>query len=141
MKNYFTIEELCQSETAEEYGIDNSPDNNIIEHLKELIAFLNPIRDAWGSPLIVTSGYRCWELNKIIGGVKTSSHLFGYAVDLIPQNGKFEEFKSFIVNYFKNNNLTWDQLLFEQSRYASWIHIGLYNKKHQQRCQIKHLNV
>lgn len=139
MKTYFTIEELCQSETAEEFEIDNYPDINTINNLNKLIEFLNPIREAWGSALIVTSGYRCKELNEKLGGSKTSVHKLGWAVDIIPQNGKMEEFKKFLIRYVKDNNLTWDQILVEKSKYSTWIHIGLYNNYMQQRRQIKYM--
>lgn len=45
MNSYFTIDELCQSDTADRLGIDNSPSEEIKEHLQELIDFLNPIRE------------------------------------------------------------------------------------------------
>ena len=44
--SYFTVEELCQSETADRLGIDNSPSDEIKEHLEEIIQFLNPLREA-----------------------------------------------------------------------------------------------
>lgn len=141
MNSYFTIEELCKSKTAILHDIDNTPTEEIKEHLKELIAFLNPLRDAWGSPIIITSGYRCVELNKKIGGSVTSAHLLGWAVDCIPQNGKIEEFKDFLINYLKENNCDWDQVLIEQSSTSVWIHIGLYNNYKQQRRMIKYMTV
>ena len=45
MKNYFTIKELCASDTARLYKIDNTPSAEIEKHLTELIAFLNPLRE------------------------------------------------------------------------------------------------
>jgi hypothetical protein len=75
---YFTIEELCQSETAERLKINNEPTDEIIQHLELLIdCLLDPIREAWGSAIIVNSGYRCEELNKAVGGSKTSVHKLG----------------------------------------------------------------
>lgn len=139
MKSYFTIEELCQSETADLYNIDNTPSDDIIVHLKMLIDFLNPIREEWGSAIIVTSGYRCPELNKLVGGSKTSVHKIGFAVDIVPKNGDIEKFKDFILDYFQSNNISWDQLLLEYSKTSEWIHIGLYNNYLQQRRQIKYL--
>lgn len=139
MKSYFTIEELCKSETADLYNIDNTPSDDIIVHLKMLIDFLNPIREAWGSAIIVTSGYRCPELNKLIGGSKTSVHKIGFAVDIVPKNGNIEKFKDFILDYFQSNNISWDQLLLEYNKTSVWIHIGLYNNYLQQRRQIKYL--
>ena len=133
-KSYFTIAELCASDTAKKYNIDNTPDPIIISHLQQLINFLNPLREAWGSAIKVPSGYRCEKLNCFVGGSKTSSHTIGYGVDLIPLNGKMSEFKKFIVDYMKNK--MFDQCIVEKSGKTEWVHIGLYNLKGQQRRMI-----
>ena len=133
-KSYFTIDELCAWDTAKKYGIDNTPNPTIITRLQRLINFLNPIREAWGSAIKVTSGYRCEKLNCFVGGSKTSSHTIGYGVDLIPLNGKMSEFKKFIVDYMKNK--MFDQCIIEKSGKTEWVHIGLYNLKGQQRKMI-----
>lgn len=133
-KSYFTIDELCASDTAKKYGIDNTPNPTIITRLQRLINFLNPIREAWGSAIKVTSGYRCEKLNCLVGGSKTSSHTIGYGVDLIPLNGRMSEFKKFIVDYMKNK--MFDQCIIEKSGKTEWVHIGLYNLKGQQRRMI-----
>ena len=134
MKTYFTIKELSYSKTAEEKNINNSPDINIQKHLEELIKFLNPLREAWGGPILVSSGFRCPELNKAVNGSETSAHLIGYAVDLVPANGKMDSFKEFIVDYMKIR--MFDQCIIEKSGKTEWIHIGLYNAKGQQRKMI-----
>lgn len=133
-KSYFTIAELCKSETATKYNIDNTPDPIIISHLQQLINFLNPLREAWGSAIKISSGYRCDKLNRFVGGSKTSSHLIGYGVDLVPLNGKMDDFKKFIVDYMKIR--MFDQCIIEKSGKTEWIHIGLYNNKGQQRRMI-----
>ena len=51
-KSYFTISELCASDTAKKYGINNFPDATILSHLQQLIYFLNPLREAWGSSVL-----------------------------------------------------------------------------------------
>lgn len=133
-KSYFTIAELCTSDTAKKYNIDNTPDSIITSHLQQLINFLNPLREAWGSAIKVSSGYRCDKLNRFVGGSKTSSHLIGYGVDLIPANGRMDDFKKFIVDYMKTR--MFDQCIIEKSGKTEWIHIGLYNTKNQQRRMI-----
>ena len=133
-KSYFTIAELCASDTAKKYNIDNTPDSIIISHLQQLINFLNPLREAWGSAIKVSSGYRCDKLNRFVGGSKTSSHLIGYGVDLIPANGRIDDFKKFMVDYMKTR--MFDQCIIEKSGKTEWIHIGLYNNKGQQRRMI-----
>lgn len=133
-KSYFTIAELCASDTAKKYGIDNTPNSIVISHLQQLINFLNPLREAWGSAIKVTSGYRCKQLNDMVGGSKTSSHMIGYGVDLVPANGKMDVFKKFVVDYMKTR--IFDQCIIEKSGKTEWIHIGLYNAKGQQRKMI-----
>ena len=133
-KSYFTIAELCASETAKKYNIDNTPNPIIISHLQQLINFLNPLREAWGSAIKVTSGYRCDQLNRFVGGSKTSSHLIGYGVDLVPANGRIKDFKKFIIFYMKDK--IFDQCIDEKSGKTEWVHIGLYNLKGQQRKMI-----
>ena len=133
-KSYFTVAELYASDTAKKYGIDNTPNSIVISHLQQLINFLNPLREAWGSAIRVNSGYRCEKLNCFVGGSKTSSHLIGYGVDLIPVNGKMDAFKKFIIDYMKNK--MFDQCIIEKSGKTEWVHIGLYNLKGQQRKMI-----
>lgn len=133
MNNYFTIDELCYSFTAEQNNIDNTPSDDIKDNLLELINFLNPLRESWGSAILINSGYRCEELNKLVGGSNTSAHKIGYAVDLYPKNNKFEEFKIFILEYLKDK--LFDQCIIEKSGNSEWIHLGLYNNDHIQRKQ------
>ena len=132
---YFTIEELCQSETAEKLKIDNSPNEEIIEHLTLLVdCLLDPLREAWGSPIIINSGYRCPLLNKAVGGSKTSSHMSGWSVDMRPKNGKMEEFKRFVIDFIKTR--FWDQCILEKSGNVEWVHLSLYNNSGKQRMMI-----
>lgn len=135
---YFTIEELCYSDTAKKYKIDNTPSEEIIENLTEFIEnILDPLREAWGSPIKVNSGYRCEKLNKKVGGSKTSSHVYGFAVDLKPCNGLIDEFFEFVKNYFIENEIPFDQIIDEYSGDKHWIHIGYKNSKGEQRREIK----
>ena len=134
MKNYFTIHELIASDTAKKYGIDNTPSLETRQHMKELIEkLLNPIREAWGGPIIVNSGYRCPRLNELLKGSKTSAHLTGYAADLIPGNGQRLKFIKFVQDYLRKSGIPFDQCINEYNR---WCHVGLYNNRKQQRKQI-----
>lgn len=80
----FSYEEFEESVKAEENKIDNSiPNPEVKEHIKALVLnVLQPLRDAWGKPLVLNSGYRCPALNKIVGGRPTSQHLKGEAADV-----------------------------------------------------------
>lgn len=81
---YFSISELTYSSKARELHIDNTPFSySIIDNLTNLIEnLLDPIREMWGKPLHVNSGYRCLALNKAVGGKPTSQHLKGEAADI-----------------------------------------------------------
>lgn len=136
LTEHFSLEELTHSDTAVKKGIDNTPSDEIISHLKELAEkILEPLRVAWGSGIKINSGYRGPALNKAIGGSNTSAHSIGYAADLYPSNGKIAEFKSFVMKWLKNNNIAFDQYINEFSGTSQWVHIGLYNRSMQQRKQ------
>lgn len=141
---YFSINELCHSDTANSLGIDNSPSPQIVQHLSELILrLLDPLREAWGSPILVSSGYRCVRLNKALKHASTTSaHLVGYAADLVPKNGKIEEFKKFVPRWLRENNIQFDQAILETNgKGAQWVHLGLYNLAMKQRKQVLNLKV
>ena len=132
---YFTLKEFERSSVADKYNIDNTIPKELVPHIEELIEFLNPIREVWGKPITVTSGYRCKELNKKVGGVDSSAHTIGYGVDLV--SGDFRVFSNFIKSYFMSHpEVKFDQVIIEKSGNSQWIHIGLYNKDNKQGGQL-----
>lgn len=130
---------MVRSDTANKLGIDNTPNEEIKKNLNELIDFLNPLREKWGSAIRINSGYRCKALNKAVGGAITSMHQKGYAADLWPLNGQIEAFKAFVLEYLKDKNF--DQCILEKSGGSQWVHIGLYNNAHKKRKQFKNITV
>ena len=138
MGKFFTRAEIIKSMTAYKNKIDNTPkDETIYNNIDSLIDFLDKVRYAWGNAIIVTSGYRCPELNEIVGGVKTSGHQYGYAVDLIPANNKKIEFFEFFKNYLEENKLDFDELILESNGNSIWIHFSLFSYQGKQRKKIK----
>ena len=87
-KNYssmkhFTLHELTRSTTATLQGIDNTPPAEAVHRLELLVEHvLDPLREAWGKPIHVSSGYRCPVLNKAVGGAPASQHMRGEAADI-----------------------------------------------------------
>ena len=80
---YFTIQELCASDTARKKGIDNTAPGDVKVRLSTLAEkILDPLRERYGKPIRVNSGYRSPILNKAVGGKPTSQHLRGEAADI-----------------------------------------------------------
>lgn len=147
----FTIGELCASKVAQEKGIDNTPPAVVKVHLTETITLLEAIRAEWakycleynlGTPsLIVSSGYRSPALNKAVGGVKNSSHVLGYAADVVPANGKQDEFERFMEEVFEKKGYAYDQIIIEKNKYTRWVHVGYKKPDGSQRRQCFKLKV
>ena len=80
----FTFAEFTKSDTATRLHIQNEiTDWDVRDNIKALVEeVLQPLRDSWGGPLFINSGYRCPELNKAVGGVPTSMHCKGMAADV-----------------------------------------------------------
>lgn len=122
----FTLEELTRSSTAKARGLSNIPSPEHLGNLSRLAReILQPVRDRWGKPITITSGYRSPEVNKAVGGVATSQHQFGEAADIcISDNpGLFRLMKRMV----ENGEITVGQLLDENG--GSWIHVSLPNGK------------
>lgn len=120
---YFTIEELCRSETADAKGIDNRPSAVARENLEALVFnVLDPLREKFGKPIIVNSGYRSTLLNNILGGARSSQHTRGEAADITAEdaNENFELFEMI------RTTLPFDQLIWEKGTrtYPAWIHVS-----------------
>lgn len=117
----FTLQELIYSDTANAYKINNTPSEPVINNLKALcLNVLQPLRNALGCPIIISSGFRCAVLNKKVGGTAASQHLYGQAADFIVPQKNLKD----VFNYIKSH-LPYDQLLFEYNSSGDrWIHVS-----------------
>lgn len=132
---YFTISELTKSATAKRRGIDNTPSSVIKENLTKLVDnILDPLREAWGAPIIVSSGYRCPKLNSAVGGAKTSQHMYGQAADIRTVSDKPSENKK-LFDLIIKLNLPYDQLIDEYG--FNWIHVSYSSRNRKQILHIK----
>src|ERR1039457_3632447 len=114
----FSLEQLIYSETAERERIDNTPGPDIIENLRLLAKGLEQVRILIGFPLDISSGYHCPELNRCVGGAKTSQHTQGQAADFTcVEFGPPVE----IIKAIRNSDIDFDQCILE---YARWVHIS-----------------
>lgn len=119
---YFTMGEMMRSTIAEKKGIDNKCTKEDAERLKKLIEkVLDPLREAYGKPIVVTSGYRCPALNKAVGGSPTSDHMKGCAADVHGTPNTKEENKR-LFYLAQSINIEWKQLIDEKN--FSWVHIS-----------------
>lgn len=130
---YFSIAELCRSDIARQYGINNTPNQEQIDNLTLLInKVLDPLREAYGKPICVTSGFRSQALNAKVGGASNSQHLNGQAADIVvyvkDANGNkvvSKEENRKLFNLAQELHLPFDQLI-DEYRFK-WIHIS-YSK-------------
>ena len=125
---YFTFKELIRSTTAELRGIDNTPSQQVIDNLRALVEnVLDPLREAWGAPIHVNSGYRCAALNKAVGGVPTSQHILGEAADItVGTRAKNQRLYALL----RQLDLPVDQAINEHD--FRWIHVS-YGPRHRRR--------
>jgi zinc D-Ala-D-Ala carboxypeptidase len=121
-----TLAECTKSNTAQRLGIDNTPDDEwTIENLRAVAEdVFQPLRDSFGCPIYVSSGYRSEELNAAIGGSKRSQHIQGRALDL--DADVFGGCSNGEIFRFILNNLTFDQLIWEfgDQDNPDWVHVS-----------------
>lgn len=130
---YFTIAELCRSNTADRLGINNRCNSGHVTNLTALVNnVLDPLRTWYDKPLTVSSGYRCPELNKAVKGSATSQHMSGQAAD-IDTGDKLQN--KLLFEYIRKN-LPFDQLIWEHG--GDWIHVS-YRADGENRHQILNL--
>ena len=157
---YFTLDELIHSDTADRLGINNTPTSEAVSNINDLVTnVLDRLRGEWGRPIIVTSGYRCKELNAAVGGTHNSQHLKGQAADIVSRDVKspegtlltpdqkaptgrpisddFEAFRRFVLRWCRDNEF--DQCIFEHSSDSEWIHISYVEGGNRR--QMLYLNV
>ena len=121
---HFSISELTSSATALREGIDNRP-NKCAYHLLHVLVdqLLDPIREAWGEPIVVSSGYRCKELNALVGGAKNSHHMLGCAADIIAGNkADHRRLFNLIQQMQQEGKIRFTQLIAEEG--YRWLHIS-----------------
>jgi hypothetical protein len=129
---YFTLQELTRSATARRLGIYNTPPASAVKALNELVDnVLDPLREAWGGPIQVNSGYRCPALNKAVGGSPYSQHQRGEAADITVGTPSANRR---LLALIKRLDLPVDQCIDEKG--CRWIHVS-HRKGHNRRQYMK----
>ena len=127
VSKHFNLAEFTRSESAKRHGVSNEPTPEHLENLKVLCErVLEPIREHFGCPINISSGYRSKALNHYIGGSLNSQHCEAKAAD-IDMDGMEGATNRQIFDYIKDN-LEWDQLIFEfgTKENPDWVHVS-YN--------------
>lgn len=121
LSEHFTLEEFAVTSHKQYKQKNLDYAKSMRARLETLADFMEEVRIVCDSPLLITSGVRCPELNKAVGGATTSQHLNGHAVDFIPQkNGTVQDHFCKIFN----SHLIFDQLILEEVGKKIWIHIS-----------------
>ena len=132
LSEHFTLGELTKSGSHPE--VYNIPSHEVIANLKRVCGWLEVLREASpgpskgrGEPIIINSGYRSPQLNKKIGGVPTSNHLTGCAVDIRVENmEQLIRYAAILLDISNETHQDFDELLIEKNRYgAIWLHFAV----------------
>ena len=112
---WFTLEELIRTDSTSQEN--NIPSWDCVVRLMSLCRYiLDPVREKYGKPITVTSGYRSQFLNELVGGVPTSQHRFGLAADLCCSDPKA------LFDLISESDLPFDQLIYYQKR--KFVHVS-----------------
>jgi zinc D-Ala-D-Ala carboxypeptidase len=117
---HFTLDEMVFSQTASRLGIDNTPPRQVVDNLRRVCEALEEVRRSVGAlPVLVSSGYRCPELNRAVRGSRNSAHMGGLAVDFtIPRFGSTLQ----LARAVAGSGIGFEQVIHE---YGRWVHLGL----------------
>ena len=141
LSEHFTLAELTKTKT----GIENVPNEAQVENLKRLCRWLEQLRRRWNNlygegddPIVINSGFRSPEVNKAVGGVATSNHLTGCAVDIrcIGMEQALR-YASILLDLSDLNREDYDELLIEQKRNVIWIHFAVRPSGNRRRTNFK----
>ena len=122
---HFKLGEMTKSNSHPE--VYNIPTHEAIANLKRVCGWLEVLRERSGGAVRINSGYRSPQLNKKIGGVPTSNHLTGCAVDIrVADMEQLIRYAAILLEYADETNQQFDELLIERNRYgAIWLHFAV----------------
>lgn len=134
---HFTLQEMTESRTAKKHGIVNEPPPEAVENLRRLcIGTLEPLREKLNQPVVITSGYRCQQLNEIIvHASRKSQHMEGRAADFYVVSGsKIQDsgqasHRELLIKAFRliitDESIDFDQLIL----YPNFIHVSYVSQE------------
>lgn len=133
LTEHFALSEFEHSENAKRYKIDNSVPERLVPTIRNLCELvLEPLRQYVGEPIIISSGYRCPKLNKLVGGVTNSQHTTGQAADIyIASTSKLRQCFFWMIG-----NVPFDQLIMEKRGKKNWVHVSCRMDLNQNRHKV-----
>ena len=125
LSEHFTLGELTKSNSHPE--VYNIPTHEAIANLKRLCGWLEVLRERYGEPVIINSGYRSPQLNRKVGGVSTSNHLTGCAVDIrVYGKEQLLRYATILLDYADETHQDFDELLLEKDHHGKlWLHFAV----------------
>ena len=145
LSEHFNLSEFERSATADRLHIDNTCPSSLIPQLSTLCkTILEPLRQHFGEPVIISSGYRCNQLNVKVGGAYASQHTLGEAADIVPlppagSPSSLTSHPSPLREWFDwlKDNTDFDQLILEHdSKGSYWIHVSCRKNRKKNRHQV-----
>ena len=134
MSKYFTRQEFENSQWAIRRGKDNVMDEDTVKRARMLCRHvLDQLREHFNSPVIVTSGFRCEQVNTAVGGSPSSQHKLGEAADIQVIGHSAFEVADWLV---EESDLDFDQVIYE---FDSWVHVS-YTRRYANRNQALTIN-
>ena len=141
LSEHFGRAELTKTKT----GISNVPNEAQVENLKRVCRWLERLRKRWNDlygegddPIIINSGFRSPEVNKAVGGVPTSNHLTGCAVDIrCVGMEQALRYAAILLDISDLNKEDYDELLIEQKRNVVWIHFAVKSTGNRRKTNFK----
>ncbi len=118
---YFTLFDMIRSNTAQHSSIDNTLPSDLLENAIFQLDCLDELRKQYGHAILITSGYRCKELNRLVGGATRSKHLTAEAVDIVPYPTRWnnDKFRKLLKYFLYHSDIPFNKMIVE----PTWLHI------------------
>ena len=122
ISKYFSLDEFTRSELAKRKKINNIPSVDILKNIVKTANFADEVRELLNNKIIVSSGFRCSELNAAVGSKPTSAHVYGYALDFSsPDFGTVDD----VFNALLKSKIKFDQCILEKPKSKDgWVHLS-----------------